>query len=165
MKISLDFATAFGCPFEGKFKTETIVNFLKNYNEELGTNDIVLCDTIGVAVPNQVKEIINVLKAFYSKVNFQVHIHDTSNLGMVHTLAAIKRGITNVQSILGGLRGCPFAPDAPRNLATEYLVYMLNESNYSTGINFEKILDIAKYEKQTINGVFNAHKIGIKSNL
>lgn len=162
MKVSLSLATTFGCPFEGKFNTETIVNFLESYVKELGIDDIVLCDTIGIAVPNQVREIIHTLKEAYPYVNYQGHIHDTRNMGMVNTLAAIEMGITDVQTTLGGLGGCPFAPGASGNLATEDLVYMLNESGYKTGVNFKKILEIAKYEKQIIDGTYSSHQTEIQ---
>ena len=121
MEICLDLATAFGCPFEGKAPTETAVQFAAPY-VELGVREINLCDTIGIANPRQVRELVTAMRQAYPKMFFQVHIHDTRNMGMVNTLAAIECGVTAVQSTLGGLGGCPFAPGASGNLATEDLV-------------------------------------------
>jgi hydroxymethylglutaryl-CoA lyase len=162
MAIYLDLATTFGCPFEGKFKTEEIVNFLKDY-VELGVNDIALCDTIGIANPKQVREVINAVKGTFSNVELQVHIHDTRNMGMVNTLAAIECGVKNIQSTLGGLGGCPFAPGASGNLATEDIVFMLNEMGYSTGIDFDKLLEASIYEKTVIDGIYSGHQININN--
>ncbi len=160
MNIYLDLATTFGCPFEGKFETAVILDFLKDYIE-LGVIDIVLCDTIGIANPKQVREVIQAVKSTYPNVKLQVHIHDTRNMGMVNTLAAIESGVTNIQSTLGGLGGCPFAPGASGNLATEDIVYMLNEMGYLTGIDFDKLLQAAKYEQSVIDGIYSGHQMKI----
>jgi len=163
LRISLDLSTAFGCPFEGKTETKTIVAFLKDY-VQLGVQDVNLCDTIAVANPAQIREVIAALKSAYPSLILQVHIHDTRNMGMVNTLAAIECGIDKVQSTLGGLGGCPFAPGASGNLATEDLVYMLNEMDCETGVDFQKLLEAAKYEKKVIaGGTFSGHHINIKS--
>lgn len=161
LDIIVDLATAFGCPFEGKFPSAQVVSFLKDY-VELGVKQVCLCDTIGIANPGQVKEIIGLLQDAYPQLDLQVHIHDTRNMGMACTLAAIEAGVTKVQSTLGGLGGCPFAPGASGNLATEDLVYMLNEMGYDTGIDFEKILNLAKEEVKDIpTGVYSGHHIHI----
>lgn len=161
LDIILDLATTFGCPFEGKFTPEEVVAFLKQY-VELGVTQVCLCDTIGIANPAQVKEVITALKQAYPALDLQVHVHDTRNMGVACTLAAIDSGVTKIQSTLGGLGGCPFAPGASGNLATEDMVYTLNEMGYDTGINFEKILNLAKKEVQEIpTGVYSGHHIHI----
>ena len=142
LDIILDLATTFGCPFEGKFLPEQVVEFLKQY-VELGVKQVCLCDTIGIANPRQVKDIIAAVWEAYPQLDLQVHIHDTRNMGVACTLAAIEAGVTKVQSTLGGLGGCPFAPGASGNLATEDLVYTLNEMGYDTGVQFEPILQLA----------------------
>jgi len=163
LRVSLDLSTAFGCPFEGKAETKTVVAFLKDY-VQLGVQDVNLCDTVAVANPAQIREVIAALKSAYPSLILQVHIHDTRNMGMVNTLAAIECGIDKVQSTLGGLGGCPFAPGASGNLATEDLVYMLNEMDCETGVDFQKLLEAAKYEKKIIaGGTFSGHHINIKS--
>jgi len=156
MEICLDLATAFGCPFEGKKMPGEVVTFLHPYID-LGIKTVNLCDTIGVANPTQVRETIAAINETYTDLVLQIHIHDTRNMGMVNTLAAIEIGINAVQSTLGGLGGCPFAPGASGNLATEDLVHMLFEMGYETGINEQKIIDAAKYESKLIDGVYSGH--------
>jgi len=161
--ISLDLATTFGCPFEGKADTKTVVDFIRTY-VEAGVDEVDLCDTIGVANPKQVREIINAVRDVFPTLPLQVHIHDTRNMGMVNTLAAIEAGVTKVQSTLGGLGGCPFAPGASGNLATEDLVYMLNNMGYETGIDFDRILAAARLEKELLGeGNFSGHQMTINT--
>ena len=161
MEICLDLATAFGCPFEGKKMPGEGVAFLRRY-VDLGIKTVNLCDTIGVANPAQVRETIAALNETYPDLILQIHIHDTRNMGMVNTLAAIESGIKTVQSTLGGLGGCPFAPGASGNLATEDLVHMLFEMGFDTGIDEQKIIEAAKYESKLIDGIYSGHifKIG-----
>jgi len=162
MEIILDLATAFGCPFEGKKMPEQVVAFLRAYIE-LGIKTVNLCDTIGVANPAQVRETIAALNASYPNLALQIHIHDTRNMGMVNTLAAIESGIETAQSTLGGLGGCPFAPGASGNLATEDLVHMLCEMGFDTGIDEKKIIEAAKYESERIDGIYSGHLYRIES--
>lgn len=161
MEICLDLATAFGCPFEGKKTPADGVGFLRPYID-LGIKTVNLCDTIGVANPAQVRETIASLNEAYPNLVLQIHIHDTRNMGMVNTLAAIESGVDTVQSTLGGLGGCPFAPGASGNLATEDLVHMLCEMGFDTGIDEQKIIEAARYESELIDGVYSGHifKIG-----
>lgn len=81
---------------------------------------------------------------------------------MVNTMAAIESGVDEVQSALGGLGGCPFAPGASGNLSTEDMVWMLNESGYETGVNFSKILEAAKYQVGVVPGNYSGHHIHIE---
>lgn len=162
LHICLDLATAFGCPFEGKFSSDEVVTFMKPYID-LGINEFNLCDTIGVANPKQVRSIIRAVQNTYPLSILQVHIHDTRNMGMVNTLAAIECGIDRIQSTLGGLGGCPFAPGASGNLATEDIVFMLNDMGYDTGIDFDRLLDASKREKKVIgDGCFSGHHMNIE---
>ncbi len=165
LHICLDLATTFGCPFEGKKDAQEVVAFLKDY-VDLGVKEVNLCDTIGVANPKQVREIISAVQTAYPSVALQVHIHDTRNMGMVNTLAAIECGVDSIQSTLGGLGGCPFAPGASGNLATEDVVYMLNDMGYDTGIDFDRLLTASKREKTVIpDGVFSGHHMNIQTPL
>lgn len=158
MNICVDIATTFGCPFEGKVNNRNIVEFMRRY-VDLGIKEFNLCDTIGVATPADVRKTIKDVKSAFDDLILQIHIHDTRNMGMVNTLAAIEEGISRVQSTLGGLGGCPFAPGASGNLATEDLVFMLNNMNYQTNINFDKLLEAAKYQKEIITtGNFSGHQ-------
>jgi hydroxymethylglutaryl-CoA lyase len=162
MEICLDLATAFGCPFEGKKTPEQVAPFLQPYVDS-GIETVNLCDTIGVANPAQVRETIAVINERYPNLELQIHIHDTRNMGMVNTLAAIEAGIKTTQSTLGGLGGCPFAPGASGNLATEDLVHMLSEMGYNTGIDEQKLIEAAKYESTVIDGIYSGHMYKIES--
>ena len=161
LEIVLDLATTFGCPFEGKYNDPAqVVTFLKDY-VDAGLNVVCLCDTIGIADPAQVKAVIEAVKAAYPELELAVHFHDTRGLGMANTLTAIEAGVTEVQATLGGLGGCPFAPGASGNLATEDAVWMFNEMGYDTGISFSKVLAAAKFEKEIIEGNYSGHHINI----
>lgn len=162
LDVCIDLATTFGCPFEGKKKPEEVVAFLKPYVES-GIGSVDLCDTVGLADPAQVRETIDAVRSAYSHLDLQVHIHDTRNMGMVNTLAAIEQGVHKVQSTLGGLGGCPYAPGASGNLATEDLVYMLNEMGYETGIDVSALINLSKSQVEKIPaGQFSGHLNKIK---
>ena len=161
MEVELDVATAFGCPFEGKYYDDTNLLTFLTRAWDLGIRSFDLCDTVGVADPAQVRRVMEDVRTEFPQARIEVHIHDTRNMGLVNTLAAIEAGADGVQSTLGGLGGCPFAPGASGNTSTEDLVHMLNEMGYDTGISFEKILAAAKDEYATINGVYSGHNIHI----
>jgi len=161
MGITLDLATTFGCPFEGKPSTGAVIDFIGGY-VEAGLQEVDLCDTVGLANPAQVREVISAVKTAFPQLGLSVHIHDTRNMGMVNTLAAIESGVTRFQSTLGGLGGCPFAPGASGNLATEDVIYMLNEMGYDTGVSTEAIIAAAKLEKSLLGeGNFSGHNMNI----
>ncbi|MGE4485220.1 MAG: hydroxymethylglutaryl-CoA lyase [Oscillospiraceae bacterium] len=160
-KVTLDLATSFGCPFEGEISLEQVRAAVRRAYG-IGIRSIDLCDTVGMAYPTQVREYVTFLMAEFPDVEFCVHIHDTRNMGIVNTLAAIECGITNVQASLGGLGGCPFAPGASGNTSSEDLVYMLGRMGYDTGIDFDKMLEAAEYAHQNIVGNFSGHHIFIK---
>ena len=157
MEVCLDLATAFSCPFEGKKSEGDVLSFLKPYVDG-GIGTVNLCDTIGAANPAQVRRTISAVKGEYPTLDLQIHIHDTRNMGMVNTLAAIECGIVKVQSTLGGLGGCPFAPGASGNLATEDLAHMLGEMGYELDIDIPKLIELAKYQAGAIpSGRFSGH--------
>ncbi len=160
MNICLDVATAFGCPFEGVTSLEQVLTYVER-GVNLGIREFNLCDTIGMATPQQVQAMLGTLLPRYPGVKFDVHIHDTRNMGMVNTLTAIECGASEVQTSLGGLGGCPFAPGASGNTATEDLVYMLNRMGYETGIDFECLLETARIEKRHIAGNYSGHHLTI----
>ncbi len=163
LDIIVDFATVFGCPFEGKFEDPSrFVAFIKDY-VDAGMKACCLCDTIGIADPIQVRRFIRAIKEAYPSLEIAVHFHDTRGLGIVNTMTAIEEGVTEIQSTLGGIGGCPFAPGASGNMATEDVVWMLNEMGYETGIDFSKIVTAAKHEKEVIPGNYSGHNINIEN--
>ena len=168
MNICVALATSFGCPFEGIPPIQKVVDFTKRVYD-MGIRSICLADTIGIADPRQVRDTIHavtevkVLTAAYPDCTFRPHFHDTRNNGIVNSITAIECGIKTVQSTLGGLGGCPFAPGASGNTATEDLVYMLQRMGYDTGIDFEKLLAAAKYQKSFIDGIYSGHQQNINT--
>lgn len=160
LDVSIDVATAFGCPFEGKIPTEKLIDFIGKLQDK-GIREFTLCDTTGMANPAQVREVVEKTRAAFPEAIFQAHIHDTRNMGMVNTLAAIEAGIDYVQSTLGGLGGCPFAPGASGNTSTEDLVNMLNEMGFETGVNLDKLVSLAREEKEKIPGIYSGHLVNI----
>ena len=161
MDICLDLSTTFGCPFEGTKSEDDVVPFLEPYID-IGIRTVNLCDTIGIANPAQVRRIIEAVWTTYPSLDLQVHIHDTRNMGMVNTLAAIELGVDKVQSTLGGLGGCPFAPGASGNLSTEDLAFMLSEMGYDTGVDIPKLVELARWQASEIpTGQFSGHQFRI----
>ena len=162
-EVCIGMATALGCPFEGILPLEKVLAFTQRLYD-IGCRSLYLADTIGIADPRQTRETVKACLEQFPDVEWQVHIHDTRNMGMTNTLAAIECGITKVQSTLGGLGGCPFAPGASGNTATEDLVYMLERMGYETGINFDKLLEASKYQKSFVDGIYSGHQMNIQTN-
>lgn len=160
LNICLGIPTVFGCPFEGIPDPKKAVAFGKRA-WDMGIRTINLGDTIGIADPRQVREMVGAVRDALPECEIQIHIHDTRNMGMVNTLVAIECGITSVQSTLGGLGGCPFAPGASGNTATEDLVFMLNRMGYDTGVDFDKLLAVSKYQKTFVDGIYSGHHMNI----
>ena len=161
LKVCLDAATAFGCPFEGETELSSLMAFLER-GYESGVRNFNICDTIGVAYPTQVRKTVKTILEGFKDCSFDIHIHDTRNMGIVNTLTAVQEGIYSIQTALGGLGGCPFAPGASGNTSSEDMVYMLEKMNISTGISFEQLLNTAKYQKEVVKGNFSGHHINIE---
>ncbi|MDQ0151538.1 hydroxymethylglutaryl-CoA lyase [Moryella indoligenes] len=165
LEVCLDVATAFGCPFEGKYYDVKPLLAFEKRAYDLGIRTMTLCDTVGMADPRQVREFVTASKETFPDVRFEIHIHDTRGMGVVNTLAGIEAGADGVQSTLGGLGGCPFAPGASGNTATEDLVLMLNEMGYDTGIDFDKIVTLAKKEYVEIEGNYSGANLHVDRSL
>lgn len=162
LEVSLDVATAFGCPFEGKMRDlDRLLAFMQR-GYDMGVRIFNLCDTVGMADPKQVRDYVAAAKQRFADARIELHIHDTRGLGVACTLAGIEAGADGVQSTLGGLGGCPFAPGASGNTATEDLVFMLGEMGYDTGINFKKILAAAKREYAAIEGNYSGANLRVE---
>jgi hydroxymethylglutaryl-CoA lyase len=136
-------STAFGCPFEGIIPAERIVNIIERC-ADMGVNGITLCDTTGIADPAQVFELCSEVRALFPRVNFTVHFHNTRGMGLANLLAALEAGIERFDASLGGLGGCPFAPGSSGNICTEDTVHMLDRMGYETGVDLDRLLEIAR---------------------
>ncbi|WP_448577808.1 hydroxymethylglutaryl-CoA lyase [Thermaurantiacus sp.] len=137
----LTISAAFGCPFEGPVPAERVVALAATM-AEAGAAEIALADTIGVAVPSQVADLVGrVQEAIGRDIPLRIHLHDTRGLAPANAWAAYQAGVRVFDSALGGLGGCPFAPKATGNVATEELLYLFERSGIETGIRLEAALD------------------------
>ncbi|MBP8273395.1 MAG: hydroxymethylglutaryl-CoA lyase [Acidobacteria bacterium] len=133
-------STAFGCPFEGDVPVARVVE-LSARLRDLGVYEVAVSDTIGVAHPGQVRAMMPALLAAIPASQLALHFHDTRGTALTNVLASLEFGITTFDSSAGGLGGCPYAPGATGNLATEDLVYMLNGLGHETGIDLDRLTD------------------------
>jgi hydroxymethylglutaryl-CoA lyase len=132
-------STAFGCPFEGFVSSSAVARIARAY-AEMGVQHIALADTIGVGNPRQVYELFcDIRKELPSTVVLTGHFHDRQGYGLANVFAAIQAGVTRFDAALGGLGGCPYAPGAPGNLATEALVDFVEQMGFATHISSEKL--------------------------
>jgi hydroxymethylglutaryl-CoA lyase len=131
-------STAFGCPYEGPVRPEQAVAVARRLAES-GCDEVSIGDTIGVAVPTQVGELIGRLAEQIPLERVAVHFHDTRGTALANVLAALEAGVTVVDSSAGGTGGCPYAPGASGNLATEDLLYMLHGMGIETGVEIEAV--------------------------
>jgi isopropylmalate/homocitrate/citramalate synthase len=129
-------SVAFGCPFEGRVDPEKVVELAKRLS---AADDVVLADTIGVATPGQVRRLVEDSGAS------GFHGHNTRNMGFANAYAALEAGATTLDSSIGGLGGCPFAPRATGNIATEDLVYMLEGDGVETGADLDALIAISEW--------------------
>jgi hydroxymethylglutaryl-CoA lyase len=135
-------STAFGCTLEGVVSEDLVVSSAERLMAA-GVAEVGLSDTTGYANPGQIKRLVRRVQAAVGKDNITgVHLHNTRGLGLANALAAIEEGITTIDSSLGGIGGCPFAPGASGNIVTEDLVFMLEAMGLRTGIDIEKLLEV-----------------------
>jgi hydroxymethylglutaryl-CoA lyase len=150
----------FGDPWEGKVATHKVVDVAERLFED-GITELSLGDTIGVATPGDVIDLLNAFDARgISRSLLAVHFHDTYGQALSNTLTALLEGITTIDSSIGGLGGCPFAKSATGNLATEDLVWQLHGLGISTGINFDLLLDTSRWLRDK-TGLKNRSKTAI----
>lgn len=154
--VSLDVATSFGCPLGGKVEEERVLSLIESALN-LGVKSVVLCDTIGVANPKKVYELAKTVQKVFPGMSFGLHLHDTRGMGLANTLAGLDAGITTFETSIGGLGGCPFAPGAAGNTATEDLVNMFHDMGISTGIDLSQYLAVVQIVRDHIQGVLTGH--------
>ncbi|HEY8849188.1 MAG TPA: hydroxymethylglutaryl-CoA lyase, partial [Thermoanaerobaculia bacterium] len=135
-------STAFGCPYEGDVPPEKVLEVSARLLD-LGCYEVSVGDTIGVGTPMQVQGVIGMLLQVIPAQKLAMHFHDTRGTALANTLAALEMGIATFDASSGGLGGCPYAPGASGNLATEDLVYMLDHMAIETGVNLERLVAAA----------------------
>jgi len=131
-------STCFGCPYEGAVDPARVVEVARRL-ADIGSHEVSIGDTIGVGVPTQVTDVMGRLKEAMPQTALAVHFHDTRGTALANVLAALEEGIEVVDSSAGGLGGCPYAPGASGNLATEDLLYMLHGMGIATGVDLGRV--------------------------
>ena len=137
-------STAFGCPYEGYVAPEAVLQ-VADQLLELGVDELSIGDTIGVATPNQVVEVTDLLLGRVPIERLAMHFHDTRGTALANVLAALQMGISVFDSSTGGLGGCPYAPGASGNLATEDLLYLLNGLGIETGVDLDAVVEASRF--------------------
>jgi isopropylmalate/homocitrate/citramalate synthase len=137
-------STAFGCPYEGRVPVENVVR-VADALAAMGVDEISIGDTIGVATPNQVVELSAALQEHVPFERLAMHFHDTRGTALANVVAALQMNVSIFDSSAGGLGGCPYAPGATGNLATEDLLYLLHGMGIETGVELEKVRDASRF--------------------
>ena len=140
IKVRTYISGACACPYDGK-QEATLVKSLVDEMLSFGSDEISIADTTGAGSPAQIHEIFSLLLKDHPVEKFNVHFHDTRGQALAMSWAALRMGLRKFDSSIAGLGGCPFAPGAKGNVATEDLVYMLHSSGFKTGIDFEKLIE------------------------
>jgi hydroxymethylglutaryl-CoA lyase len=149
--------TAFGCPYEGRINPEK-VEFIVDEYRTLGVHEIALGDTTGMANPVQVSRMVSrILRRLDEKTSLALHFHDTRGAALANILSALQEGVMILDGSIGGLGGCPYAPGASGNVATEDLVNMLEEMGIETGIDLNRLIGCAKYARTIIQKDLPSH--------
>lgn len=145
-------STVFACPYEGKIAPKKVAQLVEKYLD-LGVYEISLGDTIGVASPKQVKTLLQIVNKITSHNRIALHFHDTRGTAIANILASLDLGYRIFDSSIGGLGGCPYAPGAAGNVATEDVVYMLNEMGLKTGIDLHRLVQTTHWMNRQIGRV------------
>lgn len=147
--VTATISAAWGCPFEGEVPIERIVEIARRLAES-GVAEIALGDTIGVADPWSVTKRIHAVTQMVDDLPLRVHFHDTRNTGIANAYAAIEAGVTTLDASVGGIGGCPFAPEATGNIATDDLVYMLNRGHFDHGISLTTLIGVSNEVEEAL---------------
>ncbi|MCD8511156.1 MAG: hydroxymethylglutaryl-CoA lyase [Bacillus sp. (in: Bacteria)] len=137
-------STVFGCPYDGEVPLDN-VKTVTDKLLEMGVYEVSLGDTIGVANPKQMDDVLSELLESFPTNKLALHLHDTRGMALANTVVGLSKGITVFDSALGGLGGCPYAKGASGNVATEDLIHMLHEMGIDTGTSFVPLMEAAKY--------------------
>ena len=147
IRASLTISVAFGCPFEGPVSPDRVVEIAERL-AATEADELVLADTIGVATPTQVRSLLERVATLGKPVGG--HFHNTRNTGFANAYAALEAGVSVLDASVGGLGGCPFAPKATGNVATEDLVYLLEGEGVGTGVDLDALIDVSEWLEQLL---------------
>ena len=142
-------SSAFGCPFEGEVPVARILEIVKQIVDgepvELG-----IADSIGVAVPTQVTDLLGAVQEIVPDLPIRCHFHNTRNTGLANAQAALEAGVASLDASIGGIGGCPFAPAATGNIPTDDLLYMLDRSSVQSGVSLDKIIETSNWLQEQL---------------
>ena len=142
-------STAWGCPYEGEVPTERVL-WVAGTAVAHGADSLSYGDTTGMATPTRVTRLIGETRSAHSDLPLNLHFHNTRGTGLANVLAALELGVTDFDASVGGLGGCPYAPGASGNIATEELVHMVEDMGIDTGVDLEALLETAAYAERAV---------------
>ena len=143
LRVLATIAVSWECPFDGPVAADTVADISRRFLR-LGADQVVLADTIGAANPQQVRTLTTMLVSEFGAERLACHFHDTRAMGLANVFAALESGVRSFDSSIGGLGGCPFAPGASGNVATEDVVMMLEQMGYDTGIDLRELMNASQ---------------------
>ena len=149
MRAQVTLSAAFGCPFEGEVRPQRVVDLARRV-ADARPFEIALADTVGVGVPTQVTELVSLVREAVPGIPLRCHFHNTRNTGYANAFAAVQAGVRTLDASLGGVGGCPFAPAATGNIATEDLLYLLHRSGHDTGVSLDAAIATAQWLQQAL---------------
>jgi hydroxymethylglutaryl-CoA lyase len=144
LRANVMISSAFGCPYEGEVSIDRVVDLAKQVVDAAPT-ELGIADSIGVAVPSQVTDLLGAVREAVGDLPLRCHFHNTRNTGLANAQAAVESGVSYLDASIGGIGGCPFAPAATGNIPTDDLVYMLDRSGVETGVSLEKIIGVSRW--------------------
>jgi len=157
IKVRAYLSTVFGCPFEGKVSPKKVTK-LVNRLFEAGVHEVSLGDTIGIATPKQIKSVLKDLTISGVKPQkLAGHYHDTRGTALSNVIQSLEFGVKKFDSCVGGLGGCPYAPGAAGNLATEDLVYAMENMGFNTGVDLDKMINVARWLQNQVGHPITSH--------
>ncbi|WP_447743450.1 hydroxymethylglutaryl-CoA lyase [Variovorax boronicumulans] len=140
--VNVSLSCVFGCPMEGEVPLATVLGWADRF-AALDVQGLTLCDTTGMAYPTQVQAVCEAVRARHPALEWTAHFHNTRGMGLANTIAAVEAGSRRLDMSLGGIGGCPYAPGATGNVATEDVVHMLQCMGYDTGMDLEGLIGVA----------------------
>ncbi|WP_017728714.1 hydroxymethylglutaryl-CoA lyase [Halalkalibacterium ligniniphilum] len=153
-------STVFGCPYEGEINQSLLVRTVEQLME-MGVDELSLGDTIGVATPNRVKDVLSLLD-FVPIDQIALHFHDTKGMAVANVVAGLEKGVIAFDGSVGGLGGCPYAPGAAGNVATEDLLYLFQGLGLHTGVDMDALLDCAMFVQGKLHKTLPSHNLQAK---
>jgi len=149
MRVRAYLSVVWGCPYEGTVAVDRVVDLCRRL-ADMGIYQLSLGDTVGVGVPNQTEEILEAVSRHVPVEKLALHLHDTRGLALANALVGLSAGVTTFDASIGGLGGCPYAPGAAGNLATEDVVNMLHRMGVETGIDLGKLVEAGEVAQELI---------------